>query len=444
VVHLLVCNARELYYYTISCIEMMTRGVDGNSIHKLFQIASGAPYIGVLDSQSQQNLSMLRVLSESILTYTSIITKSSDVGSRLSSRVIDFLNCVLWGLKGDGDSGRQEASIPALSEDPFSLLVECSFLIVPSCDLESPADVLHVINIFWTLEIIKSICAVVESVGMKNDAFIKDERFASSFGVDAGDMEVFVDWVMINLKIEKEERDSIRKRVPPAFFLAFSRTSSLPFLRRSCILLQSRFAMVSPCLADKVHLVDNEEVDPDDEATRLCEYLHLPSVSSICSRETMNDPILGKMITGWCNHLTDLNPGHFTDIDLMDDSDIENDRLVSVTCPAIMTLVKMPKRLDILFEESRLKVCERCGTLPQTPALCLLCGVFVCSQSFCCTDGELGECNAHSRVCGGDIGMFLLVKRGLILLLHNENGNYMNPPYLDAHGEVEIIILTLG
>lgn len=40
--------------------------------------------------------------------------------------------------------------------------------------------------------------------------------------------------------------------------------------------------------------------------------------------------------------------------------------------------------------------------------------------------------------CGGDIGMFFLVKRSLIVLLHNENGNYMNPPYLDAHGEVDI------
>jgi E3 ubiquitin-protein ligase UBR1 len=389
-----------MYYYTISCMEMMTRGVDGNSIQKLFQSASGAPYIGVLDSQSQQNLSMLRVLSESILTYTSVIAKNSDIGNRLSSRVIDFLNCVLWGLKSDGDEGRLEASIPALSEDPFSLLVECSFLIVPSSDLDTPADVLYIIKMFWILEIVKSVCAVVESVGAKSDPFISDERFASSFGVDAGEMSVFVEWIMSHLKIEKDLQAEIMEKIPAAFFLAFSRAACLPFLRRSCILLYSRFAMVSPCLTDKVHLVDSEDIDPAQESTRLCLYLHLPSVDSLCSSETMNDPVLSKLISGWCNHLTDLNPGHFenTDDAMTDESDIEIDRLLSVTCPAVLSLIALPSRLDILFEESRLKVCERCGTLPSTPALCLLCGLFVCSQSFCCTEGDLGECNAHSRL----------------------------------------------
>jgi E3 ubiquitin-protein ligase UBR1 len=420
-------------------MEMMTRGVDGNSIRKLFQVASGAPYIGVLDSQSSQNLSMLRVLSESILTYTSIITKSNDIGARLSARVVDFLNCVLWGLKSDGDVGRQDASIPALSENPFSLLVEASFMIVPASDLDAPGDVLNVIKIFWMLEVVKSICAVIESVGVKGDAFIEDERLKDCEGVDAGEMGVFVDWIMLNLKIEEGLRAEILAKIPAAFFLAFSRGACLQFLRRVCILLYARFAMVSPCLEDKVHLVDGEEVDPAEESSRLCEYLQLPSVVGICGTETMNDPVLSKMISGWCNHLTDLNPGHFTDEDKMiDDSMIENDRLLSVGCPAVMTLIALPKQLDVLFEESRIKTCERCGTIPQTPALCLICGVFVCSQSFCCTDGETGECNAHARVCGGDIGIFFIIKRSLVLLLHNENGCYMNPMYLDAHGEVDI------
>lgn len=51
--------------------------------------------------------------------------------------------------------------------------------------------------------------------------------------------------------------------------------------------------------------------------------------------------------------------------------------------------------------------------------------------------------NVRTRVnlifrCGGDIGIFLVIKKSLILVLHNENGSYMNPPYLDSHGEVDV------
>ncbi|KAJ3033774.1 hypothetical protein HK097_004730, partial [Rhizophlyctis rosea] len=40
--------------------------------------------------------------------------------------------------------------------------------------------------------------------------------------------------------------------------------------------------------------------------------------------------------------------------------------------------------------------------------------------------------------CGGDIGMYLLIKKCIVLILHVDNGNFMNPPYLDAHGEVDV------
>lgn len=40
--------------------------------------------------------------------------------------------------------------------------------------------------------------------------------------------------------------------------------------------------------------------------------------------------------------------------------------------------------------------------------------------------------------CGGDIGVFLVIKKCIVLLLHNQNGAFMNPPYLDSHGEVDL------
>ena len=47
----------------------------------------------------------------------------------------------------------------------------------------------------------------------------------------------------------------------------------------------------------------------------------------------------------------------------------------------------------------------------RAPALCLICGAVVCSQSYCCQteiDGEtVGACTAHSMTCGAGIGLYL-------------------------------------
>ena len=40
--------------------------------------------------------------------------------------------------------------------------------------------------------------------------------------------------------------------------------------------------------------------------------------------------------------------------------------------------------------------------------------------------------------CAGNIGMYLLVKKCVLLLLHGDNGCFMNAPYLDTHGEVDL------
>ncbi|KAI8927517.1 hypothetical protein BC831DRAFT_452194 [Entophlyctis helioformis] len=112
--------------------------------------------------------------------------------------------------------------------------------------------------------------------------------------------------------------------------------------------------------------------------------------------------------------------------------------LVALDLPIVFELVSLPVRLESLFEQSRVQPCKKCGTVPVEPALCLFCGTFVCSQSYCCAEKEHGECNLHMAECAGSVGAYLLVKDGIMLLLHNENGFYVNPPYLDAHGEVDL------
>jgi len=56
--------------------------------------------------------------------------------------------------------------------------------------------------------------------------------------------------------------------------------------------------------------------------------------------------------------------------------------------------------------------CPRCkGEDSRVPAMCLVCGEVVCSQSYCCqTDVEgvmVGAATLHANVCGAGTGIFL-------------------------------------
>lgn len=83
------------------------------------------------------------------------------------------------------------------------------------------------------------------------------------------------------------------------------------------------------------------------------------------------------------------------------------------------------------------------GDDSRAPALCLICGEMLCSQSYCCqTEVEggdkVGACAAHAQKCGAGVGVFLRVRECQILLMANKNkGCFYSPPYLDAYGETD-------
>lgn len=82
------------------------------------------------------------------------------------------------------------------------------------------------------------------------------------------------------------------------------------------------------------------------------------------------------------------------------------------------------------------------GDDSRAPALCLICGEMLCSQSYCCqteVEGDkVGACAAHAQKCGAGVGVFLRVRECQILLMTNKNkGCFYSPPYLDAYGETD-------
>lgn len=110
-------------------------------------------------------------------------------------------------------------------------------------------------------------------------------------------------------------------------------------------------------------------------------------------------------------------------------------------------LVPLPRDYTDLMNLAAAFTCPNNLTGPtagevKNPALCLVCGVMVCSQSACCetviNGDKCGGCVSHARQCSADSGMFLRI-RECVVVLHSKvtRGTYLPAPYLDMYGEAD-------
>ncbi|ORX97001.1 hypothetical protein LY90DRAFT_443937 [Neocallimastix californiae] len=95
----------------------------------------------------------------------------------------------------------------------------------------------------------------------------------------------------------------------------------------------------------------------------------------------------------------------------------------------------LPNRISDLIEECSHRKCKRCNSVPYVQTICLLCGEMICFQSYCCIKDDHGECFLHSQTCGKGTGMYMLIKKCMVFINSGNNGQFLNAPYLDVHGE---------
>ncbi|CAG8463021.1 15022_t:CDS:2, partial [Cetraspora pellucida] len=440
----------DLFGYTISCVEISQRGVGEN-----------LPGTTIVDSLSTQMLTILRILSETITTYiNTMLTGESDeadlkqmasyrihqifyghpiIQQQESTTISDSINDESIRTHEKSDSGLSTKTKPLLLEDPFLLLAECSMNMASVVEDE----INHFIRILFVAEVIKIIISATESATNNKTRAWRDElclkkdfitEYALSESKDSS-IRDFVLWVLQLVGNDGHGVINFLDDIGELSYLNIIRKFCLPYLRKCIILLHSRFGLVF--FTQTSDAMETEQ----NEFARLSKLLKLPSLEEICSLKETNRNMLA-IIAGWCNHLNILRQEPLSIAGLSgnpnDSSYLQEPLAVTINHPAIFELVGLPKRLDSLFEESMRRVCKKCKTVPNDPALCLLCGTFVCSQSYCCSDETRGECYIHAKSCGGDIGIYLLVKKCVILLLHLENGCFQNAPYLDTHGEVDL------
>lgn len=55
-------------------------------------------------------------------------------------------------------------------------------------------------------------------------------------------------------------------------------------------------------------------------------------------------------------------------------------------------LLHLPDHYNIIFQYYHKKACTACKKVPKDPALCLVCGAFVCLKGLCCKQQGICEC----------------------------------------------------
>lgn len=349
--------------YTIACLEISNRGQPlQEDQHTVFdQIAS-----------SQQTL--LRIFCDTIIAYTHLMCQNeqhASTGSMLfqipatksdSSVMIRVhglaLQRMLQIFAVDPVAATQVAAIentlydnpPLLADDPFMILAELSMHLIPV----THADIYPFIRILFLAEISRAIAGLLPRLTelSSNDITIDiDDSDAPAVGRLAA-------FIACQL--------STQQRVPSldSRLARLLKMYTLPFLRRASMLVSVRFGVSLP------------KSSKSNEFDQLLEVLRLPCLSDMITHANTE-----RLVRGWCKQL-------------LSDETAKQQQLI-LDRPTPYNLIPLTRRLDTLINESMQHTCQRCNSVPTDPALCLLCGTFVCSQSFCCSEGEEGECNLH-------------------------------------------------
>ncbi|KAH0559158.1 hypothetical protein GP486_004303 [Trichoglossum hirsutum] len=418
--------------FSVSAVEIAQRGVGSD------------PGSTLLDKISQQVLTHLRILSETVFSYISIgglrgggtnktVAEFSDMHKRQLHQLFRGHPQIFPNPISAAESKQLE---PLLTQDLFIFFTECATCLVPALEI----DVHHILRLCYLAEIVKTVLSLFNEPGLIRRLQLPDEDYARLLSDQHRDtytheqielFRSFVGWVIDQVdegKVYMDFRSQHAKSEVTTEVLGFLRTLisryALPFLRKSVILLHTCYGVDFP----NTGLTDLD----DNEVDRLTRALNLPSIDEIFESVVGHgegSAVIQSIANGWARHWVWSYEGkrraqHITGA-------------LSLSHPTIPELVGLPKNFDTLVEEAMKRRCPNTGKELGDPSVCLFCGDIFCSQALCCSRNDLGGCNQHLAKCGRDVGIFINIRKCMILYLHNHNGSWVVAPYLDKHGEVD-------
>ena len=370
--------------YTIASVEIATRGVGASPLIEEVPLRTGTLY----DQIPAQMQTFLRVASDTILAYTSNIveqdvSKESNATTLLQMLSLGrlkqiFVNVSLEDVTRTFGAGHERLEMhdtaPILEDDPFMILVELSLHLVPSMNME----IYPLMRVLLLAELTKTVVGLCQNAKERGGKDAQPPRSMASETscpqkqVDAA--TTFAILVMNELKFSKSKIHETLSAYGEAQLCTIVKFFALPFLRRAVLLMMVRFGYI---------VQGNDMQHTGDEADRLLKILGLPTFDHLLAWTPDSKNLVGN----WCKQFTQESDA----VALQSGSPIE----ISLDMPTPLYLIALPKNFERLMDESMRRECTKCNSIPSEPALCLLCGTFVCFQSFCCTVDEEGECNLH-------------------------------------------------
>uniref|UniRef100_A0A8D0C5S4 E3 ubiquitin-protein ligase n=1 Tax=Salvator merianae TaxID=96440 RepID=A0A8D0C5S4_SALMN len=197
----------------------------------------------------------------------------------------------------------------------------------------------------------------------------------------------------------------------------YLRQFCLPFLRITSLLQHHLFGGELPSCQE------------DEEFTVLANCLGLlPSFfqsSHFSGASCLDWPVSAfDIISQWCSELVSFADKHPTQILLIQEPKWDLPRLL-----------QLPENYNTIFQYYHRKSCSVCSKVPKDPAVCLVCGTFVCLKGLCCKQQSYCECVLHSQNCGAGTGIFLLINASVIIIIRGHRFCLWGSVYLDVHGE---------
>jgi E3 ubiquitin-protein ligase UBR1 len=385
--------------YTIAGVEIASRGASRSSVAQEHRTTNT-----LFDQIPPQTQMLLRIFSDTVMAYTTLMCPGAGTDSNKSTSAtsISMARVSMFSLgrmrqmfeitvddvvnlpAGPSQKIVLYDNAPILQDDPFMILTELSLHLIPM----TQTDIFPFVRTLLLAEFAKA------AVGLLQDRLSREAEqdihqtapSESSHNIAAAKSFAFS--LMSKLRFTSAEAQHAFQRFESeASFCALLKFFVLPFLRRTLILMIVRFGLIVPSSASQV-----DEMAAD-EFERLLNILHLPSFADFLQPTPMTESLLHY----WCSqHVRESERRIQVEEGALTCMSANRLIHISLNLPTPIFLVALPKRLDRLFDESMKRVCQKCGTVPSDPALCLFCGTFVCSQSFCCAEDEEGECNLHT------------------------------------------------
>ncbi|XP_051885288.1 LOW QUALITY PROTEIN: E3 ubiquitin-protein ligase ubr3 [Pristis pectinata] len=195
----------------------------------------------------------------------------------------------------------------------------------------------------------------------------------------------------------------------------------LPFFRTASLLQHHLFSDDLPSCQQT-----------EEEFGMLARYLgllpsSLHSTDEVNSSSCLEWPVATlDIVSQWCLEVTTSAESH---------SEQVMNLLVQDPQWPLPCLLQLPENYNTIFQYYHRKACIHCSKVPKDPALCLVCGTFVCLKGQCCKQQSYCECVLHSQNCGAGTGIFLLINASVIIVIRGHRFCVWGSVYLDTHGE---------